>query len=340
HLDVVRCAAIHPTAPLLLTASDDHTAKLWDINSVLNHGAPFEIVDCLITLRKHTCSVKSVSFGPKQNWFFTADVDGKIFMWTITSLNPDDWAREDHLVELTAELRVADAAIVCIESIATMDVLIASCTDHSLQSWFVDKCDSGNIVQSKPIYTCDSGTAIRLLLKPTDPNIIVIAFDSANLAKWNILDGIIEYIETFKLDKETHSMLDAAYLRDCDRYLEMVIGAFDDGKLVWFNLENGDIVQTLLTHDNSVTSVVVLPPLILTSAHDGYVRIWMPDSQHKQYICKQERFVHRHKADEAISMMCCRSPYFSTAGADGLCRIYILKGLTDLNREIDQKPIL
>jgi len=31
HTDVVRSVAFHPTAPLLATGSNDHTAKLWKL---------------------------------------------------------------------------------------------------------------------------------------------------------------------------------------------------------------------------------------------------------------------------------------------------------------------
>ncbi len=63
HTDYIRCLAVHPTLPLLLSSSDDMFIKLWDWEKNW---------DCLQVFDGHTHYVMQVEFNPKDTDTFAS----------------------------------------------------------------------------------------------------------------------------------------------------------------------------------------------------------------------------------------------------------------------------
>ena len=64
HTEYVSSASFSPDGTTLVTASDDGTAKIWDVLTG----------NCLHTLQGHTNYVKSASFSPDGTTLVTASV--------------------------------------------------------------------------------------------------------------------------------------------------------------------------------------------------------------------------------------------------------------------------
>ena len=70
HKDYIRCVAVHPTLPYVLTASDDMVIKLWDWEKDWICAQRFE---------GHSHYVMQVAFNPKDSLTFSsASLDGTI----------------------------------------------------------------------------------------------------------------------------------------------------------------------------------------------------------------------------------------------------------------------
>ena len=70
HKDYIRCVAVHPTLPYVLTASDDMVIKLWDWEKDWI---------CTQIFEGHSHYVMQVAFNPKDNLnFASASLDGTI----------------------------------------------------------------------------------------------------------------------------------------------------------------------------------------------------------------------------------------------------------------------
>ena len=70
HKDYIRCVAVHPTRPYVLTASDDMVIKLWDWEKDWICAQRFE---------GHSHYVMQVAFNPKDSLTFaSASLDGTI----------------------------------------------------------------------------------------------------------------------------------------------------------------------------------------------------------------------------------------------------------------------
>ena len=80
HGDYIRAIAVHPTLPYILTASDDHTIRLWDWEN--NWKSIRRFIG-------HESYVMSVTFNPiASNAFATASLDRTVRVWSLTCHRP------------------------------------------------------------------------------------------------------------------------------------------------------------------------------------------------------------------------------------------------------------
>ena len=79
HYDYIRAISVHPTKPLVLSASDDMSIKMWDWEQGWKNIQTFE---------GHSHYVMAVAFNPKDsNTFASASLDMTIKVWNIASPN-------------------------------------------------------------------------------------------------------------------------------------------------------------------------------------------------------------------------------------------------------------
>ncbi|MEW2558572.1 WD40 repeat domain-containing protein, partial [Streptomyces griseorubiginosus] len=79
HTKGVSSVTFSPNGDILATASDDGTARLWNIAT--GH--------LLHTLIGHTKGVSSVTFSPNGDILATASDDGTARLWNVTAPKPD-----------------------------------------------------------------------------------------------------------------------------------------------------------------------------------------------------------------------------------------------------------
>ena len=76
---------------------------------------------------------------------------------------------------------------------------------------------------------------------------------------------------------------------------------------------------------DSLSLSLSLSPLSLSPpspiGHDGSLRFWSMDSK----MCIQEITAHRKRYDESIYNVACHltKPYFASAGADGIAKVFV-----------------
>ncbi|MFM9997124.1 MAG: WD40 repeat domain-containing serine/threonine protein kinase [Phycisphaerales bacterium] len=112
HTSRVRGVAFHPTRPLLATASDDGTARLWDLNT----GTATE-------LRGHADKVYALAFSPDGSLLATGSEDTTIVLWDVDSGD-----------ELT-RLRGHDAYVYSLAFSPDGSMLVSGSGDHTARVW-------------------------------------------------------------------------------------------------------------------------------------------------------------------------------------------------------------
>ncbi|KAG6514444.1 hypothetical protein ZIOFF_024803 [Zingiber officinale] len=81
HTDYIRCVAVHPTLPYVLSSSDDMLIKLWDWEKGWM---------CTQIFEGHSHYVMQVTFNPKDtNTFASASLDRTVKIWNLGSPDPN-----------------------------------------------------------------------------------------------------------------------------------------------------------------------------------------------------------------------------------------------------------
>ncbi|VAI69856.1 unnamed protein product [Triticum turgidum subsp. durum] len=81
HTDYIRCVAVHPTLPYMLSSSDDMLIKLWDWDKGWM---------CTQIFEGHSHYVMQVTFNPKDtNTFASASLDRTTKIWSLGSPDPN-----------------------------------------------------------------------------------------------------------------------------------------------------------------------------------------------------------------------------------------------------------
>lgn len=102
HLDSVRCISFHPTELAIVSGSEDHTVKVWNVPQEQKY---FIFTVCLLiyipvrtfpkqispihTFRGHTAPVTSVSISNDGSKLFSAGADSNIISWKFPELDRD-----------------------------------------------------------------------------------------------------------------------------------------------------------------------------------------------------------------------------------------------------------
>ena len=93
HFDGVRSLAFHPSEPVLITASEDQTLKMWNLQKTITSKKSTQLdVEPVYTFRGHTGPVLCLCVSTTGDYCFSGGVDGSVRCWTIPppSVDPYD----------------------------------------------------------------------------------------------------------------------------------------------------------------------------------------------------------------------------------------------------------
>lgn len=144
HFDGVRALAFHPIEPVLVTVSEDHTLKLWNLQkTVLTKKSAGLDVEPLYTFRGHTSPVLCLAMSTNGEQCFTGSLDGDIICWNIPGSNIDPYDNYDESVvntKLPADGLNGHTDAIWGLSVEATNGHLASCSaDGSVKIWYVSK---------------------------------------------------------------------------------------------------------------------------------------------------------------------------------------------------------
>ena len=92
HFDGVRALGFHPTEPVLITASEDQTLKLWNLQKTVpaKKSAALD-VEPVYTFRAHTGPVLSLTIASNGDLCFSGGIDSTIRVWNLPSPSVDPY---------------------------------------------------------------------------------------------------------------------------------------------------------------------------------------------------------------------------------------------------------
>ncbi|XP_060117417.1 striatin-3 isoform X2 [Heteronotia binoei] len=319
HFDGVRALAFHPVEPVLVTASEDHTLKLWNLQKTVPAKKSASLdVEPIYTFRAHIGPVLSLAISSNGEQCFSGGIDATIQWWNMPSPNVDPYDTYEPNV-LAGTLIAHTDAVWGLSYSGTKNHLLSCSADGTVRLW--------NPPEKVPCICAYNGN--REYGIPTsvdfigcDPAHMVTSFSTGNT--------VIYDLETSQslvmLSSQTDSGLQSNnHINRVVSHptLPVTITAHEDRHIKFFDNKTGKMIHSMVAHLDAVTSLAVDPNgiYLMSGSHDCSIRLWNLDSK----TCVQEITAHRKKLDESIYDVAFHpsKAYIASAGADALAKVFV-----------------
>ncbi|XP_053612915.1 striatin-3 [Plodia interpunctella] len=311
HFDGVRALAFHPTEAALVTASEDHTLKLWNLQRTVpaKKSAGLD-VEPLYTFRAHTAPVLCLAMGaPRSEECFSGGLDSTIRVWNLPPPTADPYDPYDPAVQGPV-LREHTDAVWSLS--AAHGRLLSSSADGTARLWAPRA--------ARPLLATlrDAG------LQPASVPAAADFADAGARAAVVYRDGalIIYDLETGQTVMRVSCDSAATRVR-AHPTLPLLVTAHEDRHIRFWDGVAGRCAHAMVAHLDAVTGLALDPNglFLLSGSHDCSVRLWNLDTK----TCVQEITAHRKKFDESILDVAFHPlrPYIASAGADGLAKVFV-----------------
>uniref|UniRef100_A0A158PC52 WD_REPEATS_REGION domain-containing protein n=1 Tax=Angiostrongylus cantonensis TaxID=6313 RepID=A0A158PC52_ANGCA len=316
HLDAIRAMQFHPVQPVLITAGEDGTAKLWNLDGGKDKSGSGADIEPVYTFRGHLGPVLCMDLSPTGDHLFTGGRDGVICCWNVPSTTSDPYEAYDPKV-LTERLCGHKDAIWSIAYHSSDNRLVSSSSDGTVKLW-----EPGNFGETllRSVEAPSAGlipTSVDFV--STEPSQLLIAYTSSAA---NIID-----IETGSTILSFDFGEDVAPGSGITRILShptmpLTITAGDDRKIRYFDNNTGRLTHSAVAHVEGISSLAIDPNglYLLSGSHDGSLRMWNMEKR----VCLQEISAHRKKYDASVTCVAFHPsrPLIGSAGADSLAKVY------------------
>ncbi|MBK7935779.1 MAG: PD40 domain-containing protein [Lewinellaceae bacterium] len=239
HNAPVWVVAFSPDGKQLATASEDNTAKIWDLNTGKN----------VLTLERHKASVEGIAFSPDGKWLATASEDSSAVIWDLQTGKPRNI------------LRGHENSVSCIAFSPDGKKLATGSHDNFIMIWNAETGDSLRRIEAHeyPI--------LSIAFSPDGKSLATGSYDET--AKiWDIDSGKA----VFTLEDHDNSVNCVAFSPD-GNYL--ATGSNDKTAKIW-DLKTGKATQTIEGHSSNISSVAFSPDgkSFATGSYDNSAKIW------------------------------------------------------------------
>lgn len=319
HFDGVRALAFHPVEPVLVTASEDHTLKLWNLQKTVPAKKSASLdVEPIYTFRAHIGPVLSLAISSNGEQCFSGGIDATIQWWNMPSPNVDPYdTYESHV--LAGTLVAHTDAVWGLAYSGIKNQLLSCSADGTIRLW--------NPQEKLPCICTYNGDKEHGI--PT--SIDFIGCDPAHMVtSFNTGSAIIYDLETSQSLVMLSSQVDSG-LQSSNHInrvvshptLPVTITAHEDRHIKFFDNKTGKMIHSMVAHLDAVTSLAVDPNgiYLMSGSHDCSIRLWNLDSK----TCVQEITAHRKKLDESIYDVAFHpsKAYIASAGADALAKVFV-----------------
>ncbi|XP_025116654.1 striatin isoform X4 [Bubalus kerabau] len=319
HFDGIRALAFHPTEPVLITASEDHTLKMWNLQKTAPAKKSTSLdVEPIYTFRAHKGPVLCVVMSSNGEQCYSGGTDGLIQSWNTSNPNVDPYDSYDPSVLRGPLLGHTDAVWGLAYSAAHQRLLSCS-ADGTLRLW-----NTTEVAPALSVFNDNQelGVPASVDLVSSDPSHMVASFSKGYTSIFNM--------ETQQRILTLESNLDSTANSSCQinrvishPTLPISITAHEDRHIKFYDNNTGKLIHSMVAHLEAVTSLAVDPNglYLMSGSHDCSIRLWNLESK----TCIQEFTAHRKKFEESIHDVAFHPSkcYIASAGADALAKVFV-----------------
>ncbi|XP_072415234.1 striatin isoform X2 [Chiloscyllium punctatum] len=317
HFDGIRGLAFHPVEPVLVTASEDHTVKLWNLQKTAPAKKSTSLdVEPIYTFRAHRGPVLCVVMSTSGEQCFSGGTDGLIQCWNAPNPNIDPYDSYDPSV-LRGALEGHNDAVWGLVYSATHQRLLSCSADGTLRLW-----NATEIAPSLCIFNenRESGIPTSVDIVCSDPSHLVSSFVNGQTSIFDM--ETCQRILTFEFNTDASSTCQINKVISHPT-LPVTITAHEDRHIKFFDNNTGKVLHSMVAHLDAVTSLAVDPNglYLMSGSHDSSIRLWSLETK----TCIQEFTAHRKKFDESIHDVAFHPSkcYIASAGADALAKVFV-----------------
>ncbi|KIJ31651.1 hypothetical protein M422DRAFT_185684 [Sphaerobolus stellatus SS14] len=244
HTDMVCSVSFSPDGRYIASGSDDHTVRLWSVETGMPVGQPYE---------GHTYFVRSVSFSPDGRYIASGSSDRTVRLWSVETGMPVGQPYEGHTHWVSSVSFSPDGRYIASGS-----------SDHTVHLWSVET--------GMPVGQPYEGHTSSVMSVSFSPDGRYIASGSLDytVRLWSVETGMPV---GQPYDGHTSSVWSVSFSPD-GRYIAS--GSSDHTVHLW-SVENGmPVGQPYEGHTSSVSSVSFSPDgrYIASGSVDYTVRLW------------------------------------------------------------------
>ncbi|XP_072464178.1 striatin-4 isoform X2 [Notamacropus eugenii] len=317
HYDGIRSLAFHHSESALLTASEDGTLKLWNLQKTVTAKKNAALdVEPIHAFRAHRGPVLAVAMGSHSEHCYSGGADARIHCWRIPDLNMDPYDGYDPGV-LSSVLEGHGDAVWGLAFSLTSHRLASCSADGTIRIWD----PSG----SSPTCLCtfhtagEHGIPTSVAFTSTEPTQAVASFRSGDTVLYDLETG------SALLTLESRGSSGPTQINQVVSHPNqpLTITAHDDRGIRFLDNRTGKSVHSMVAHLDAVTCLAVDPNgvFLMSGSHDCSLRLWSLDNK----TCVQEITAHRKKHEEAIHAVACHpsKALIASAGADALAKVFV-----------------
>uniref|UniRef100_A0A8B9KZU3 Striatin n=1 Tax=Astyanax mexicanus TaxID=7994 RepID=A0A8B9KZU3_ASTMX len=314
HFDGIRGLAFHPVEPVLITASEDHTLKMWNLQKTTpaKKNASLD-VEPIYTFRAHRGAVLCVVMSNTGEQCYSGGLDGTIQCWNTPSPNIDPYDSYQPSVLRGALCGHTDAVWGLVHSSAHQRLLSCS-ADGTVRLWNASNPQAALAVFNE---NKDLGLPSSVDLVCSDPAYMVTSFNNGRIGLFNM--------ETRQQVLNMESTVESGNINKVLSHptLPITITAQEDRHIKFYDNNTGKLIHSMVAHLDAVTSLAVDPNglYLMSGSHDCSIRLWNLENK----TCIQEFTAHRKKFDESIHDVAFHPSkcYIASAGADSLAKVFV-----------------
>jgi striatin 1/3/4 len=186
HYDSVRGMHFHPVEPLLITAGEDGTAKMWNLNAkVPTEGAknaqvvPSAVgivdVEPIYTFRGHKGPILAMDMAPTGELCYTGGYDGTICCWVVPPMNIDIQDPYDPSV-LTERFTGHSDIVWAVAFHSSSNRVISASADGTIRLWEPGAADIGQSLVKTFTPPTPDATPRSIDIVSTEPQQLLTAY--------------------------------------------------------------------------------------------------------------------------------------------------------------------
>lgn len=320
HFDGVRSLGFHPSEPVLITASEDQTLKMWNLQKTVTTKKSTNLdVEPVYTFRGHMGPVLCLCVSGTGDFCFSGGVDATVRCWNIPPPTIDPYDTYDASVMFNV-LEGHKDAIWNLRYNSTRQQLLSCSADGTVKLWSPSNAKSpliatlGDTEEGVPT-CCDWVTG--------DSGHLVVSFSTAACIIYDAeTSAVVMRLDTAQdpVSGQPVGPINAVLAHPT---LPLTITGHEDRHIRFYDNNTGALVHSMVAHLDSVTSLAVDQHglYLISGSHDCSIRLWNLESK----TCVQEITAHRKKFDESIFDVAFHPsrPYIASAGADALAKVFI-----------------